>query len=73
MVFDLEDDMNNMHSGAVGVFDAKAIIEMNNLAVGYFPSDMPEIGVYPPPIIKEFLPVVPSVQPTTPQETEKTS
>ncbi len=38
-----------MQSQGIGFLDGKALIEMNNLAVGYFPSDTPEIGVYPPP------------------------
>lgn len=33
----------------VGSLDGREMIKMNNLAVGYFPSDSPEIGVYPPP------------------------
>jgi hypothetical protein len=32
----------------VGYLDGKAMIEMNNLAVGYFPNDTPQIGIYPP-------------------------
>ncbi len=33
----------------VGSLDGREMIKMNNLAVGYFPSDSPEIGVYPLP------------------------
>ena len=33
----------------VGSLDGREMIKMNNLAVGYFPSESPEIGVYPPP------------------------
>ncbi len=33
----------------VGSLDGREMIKMNNLAVGYFPGDAPEIGVYPPP------------------------
>jgi hypothetical protein len=33
----------------VGFWDGHEMIKMNNLAVGYFPSDTPTIGVYPPP------------------------
>jgi hypothetical protein len=33
----------------VGCIDGSEMIRMNNLAVGYFPSDTPAIGVYPPP------------------------
>ena len=43
--------MNGMQSNGIGALDGNAIIEMNNLAVGYFPSEAPEIGVYPPPSI----------------------
>jgi hypothetical protein len=32
----------------IGSIDGRAMIKMNNLAVGYFPADNPEIGVYPP-------------------------
>jgi len=35
----------------IGCLDGRTMIEMNNLAVGYFPSDTPEIGIYPPLII----------------------
>ena len=41
-------EMDYTHN--VGSIDGKTMIEMNNLAVGYFPSDIPEIGVYPPPV-----------------------
>ena len=34
----------------VGSLDGKAIIEMNNLAVGYFPGENLEVAVYPPPV-----------------------
>jgi hypothetical protein len=34
---------------SVGSIDGNEMIRMNNLAVGYFPSDSLEIGVYPPP------------------------
>ena len=33
----------------VGSLDGREMIKMNNLAVGYFPSESPQIGVYPPP------------------------
>jgi hypothetical protein len=33
----------------VGSIDGGEMIKMNNLAVGYFPSESPEIGVYPLP------------------------
>ncbi len=33
----------------VGSIDVNEMIRMNNLAVGYFPTETPEIGVYPPP------------------------
>lgn len=33
----------------VGFLDGREMIKMNNLAVGYFPSESPELGVYPPP------------------------
>jgi hypothetical protein len=38
----------------VGCFDGRTMIEMNNLAVGYFPSDTPQIGVYPPLIVEKY-------------------
>jgi len=41
-------DMDYTQSN-VGCLNGQTMIEMNNLAVGYFPSDMPEIGFYPPP------------------------
>jgi len=44
--------MNCMHvSNGFGFLDGNAIIKMNNLAVGYFPPEGPEIGVYPPPSV----------------------
>jgi hypothetical protein len=33
----------------IGSLDGREMIKMNNLAVGYFPAESPEIGVYPPP------------------------
>lgn len=33
----------------VGCLDGKSLVEMNNLAVGYFPAEMLEVAVYPPP------------------------
>jgi hypothetical protein len=33
-----------------GSLDGKSMIEMNNLAVGYFPGEALEVGVYPPPV-----------------------
>lgn len=33
----------------LGCLDGQSMIEMNNLTVGYFPTMMPEIGVYPVP------------------------
>jgi hypothetical protein len=42
--------MNTMQSSnGFGFLDGNSIIKMNNLAVGYFPSETPEIGIYPPP------------------------
>ena len=40
-----------------GVLDGDALVAMNNLAVGYFPSETAELGVYPPPVV---------IQPTQP-------
>lgn len=40
-----------MASTGVGFLDGNAIIKMNNLAVGYFPSEEPSIGVYPVPTV----------------------
>ena len=34
---------------SIGFLDGKEMIRMNNLAVGYFPSESPQIGVYPLP------------------------
>lgn len=34
--------------------DGRTMIEMNNLAVGYFPSDTPQIGVYPPLTVEKY-------------------
>ncbi len=33
-----------------GSLDGKSMIEMNNLAVGYFPGETLEVAVYPPPV-----------------------
>jgi hypothetical protein len=33
---------------SVACLDGQSMIEMNNLAVGYFPSEAPQIGAYPP-------------------------
>lgn len=41
--------MNGMTLCA-GCLDGKTMIEMNNLAVGYFPSEGLEVAVYPPPV-----------------------
>ena len=49
--------MPSMQSNGFGFLDGNAIIKMNNLAVGYFPSDTPEIGVYPPPSAPPAIPV----------------
>jgi hypothetical protein len=38
----------------VSCLDGRTMIEMNNLAVGYFPSDAPQIGVYPPLNIEKY-------------------
>jgi len=51
------------YSQNIGCVDAKAMIEMNNLAVGYFPSDQPEVGVYPPLTIEPYLPLEPRQEP----------
>ena len=42
------------YSQNIGCVDAKTMIEMNNLAVGYFPVGQPEIGVYPPFTIEPY-------------------
>jgi hypothetical protein len=34
----------------VGCLDGKSLIDMNNLAVGYFPGESLEIAVYPAPV-----------------------
>jgi hypothetical protein len=51
--------MNSMQaSNGFGFLNGNSIIKMNNLAVGYFPSETPELGVYPPPSV----PSCPSVE-----------
>ncbi len=35
---------------SAGCLDGKAMVEMNNLAVGYFPTQASEVSVYPPPV-----------------------
>ncbi len=47
-----------------GALDGKTLVEMNNLAVGYFPSQSPEIAVYPPPV-PELPPAVEEQAPVT--------
>jgi hypothetical protein len=52
-----------MAPNGVGVIDGGALIEMNNLMVGYFPSGPIGIGVYPPlavqqPVDQEQFPAV---------------
>jgi hypothetical protein len=42
------------YSQNIGYLDGKTMIEMNNLAVGYFPSDTSEIGIFPPLTIEKF-------------------
>ena len=37
-----------------GSLDGKSMIEMNNLAVGYFPGDTIEVAVYPPPVPQQL-------------------
>ena len=38
------------YNQGVGSLDGRALIEMNNLAVGYFPAETREFWVYPPPV-----------------------
>lgn len=52
----------------VGSLDGREMIRMNNLSVGYFPSESPEIGVYPPPQ-PETLPNPQQVQPEPDSQT----
>ena len=62
--------MPTMQSNGFGFLDGNAIIKMNNLAVGYFPVDAPEIGVYPPPpmpLAPDCLTVVPESVPESVQ------
>lgn len=40
-----------------GSLDGKSMIDMNNLAVGYFPGEALEIAVYPPPVPQQPQPV----------------
>ena len=51
-----------MYQTSVGLLDGNDMIEMNNLSVGYFPSESPEIGIYPPPVPNQspFTPVEPA-------------
>jgi len=52
-----------------GSLDGQSLIEMNNLAVGYFPTESLEVGVYPPPVPQspsQQLDLQPAVQPVTP-------
>jgi hypothetical protein len=44
-----------MVPNGLGVIDGGALIEMNNLMVGYFPSGTAGIGVYPPLVIQQPL------------------
>ena len=47
-----------------GSMDGQSLIEMNNLAVGYFPSEGQAIGVYPQPVVQPPQPQeVPTQQP----------
>jgi hypothetical protein len=50
-------------SNGFGFLDGNSIMKMNNLAVGYFPGEQSEIGIYPPPPIPSY----PVQQPTTGQ------
>jgi hypothetical protein len=43
------------YSQNIGYLDGGTLIEMNNLAVGYFPNDTPQIGIYPPLTIEKYL------------------
>jgi hypothetical protein len=38
-----------LYTNLVGHLDGNSMIEMNNVSVGYFPSQTPQIGVYPAP------------------------
>ena len=51
-----------MLQNSVGLLDGREMIEMNNLSVGYFPTESPEIGLYPPPVLNQtpFTPVEPA-------------
>jgi len=53
---------NSMQPYSAGVLDGSALIEMNNLSVGYFPTEAPEIGVYPPPVVTQSPQPVPNGQ-----------
>jgi hypothetical protein len=44
-----------LYTNLVGHLDGNSMIEMNNLAVGYFPSQTPQIGVYPAPTPAEVM------------------
>jgi hypothetical protein len=46
-----------------GCLDGQSLIDMNNLAVGYFPTESIEFGVYPQP--------VPQVLPQPPQNDQQ--
>lgn len=55
----------------VGSLDGAAMIKMNNLAVGYFPIDEPQIGVYPPPVPDQVPIPIEQPMPQTAQEGSK--
>lgn len=52
-----------MLQGNVGLLDGREMIRMNNIAVGYFPSDSPEIGLYPPPFPDQQAPTEVPLEP----------
>jgi hypothetical protein len=51
----------------VGCLDGQSLIDMNNLAVGYFPTETVEFGVYPAPVVTQAPQVAQQPQQEAPQ------
>ncbi len=56
------------NANSIGSLDGITMVEMNNLAVGYFPNHVSLIGIYPPPIPSPI-----PEQPSTKQDSETNS
>jgi hypothetical protein len=50
-----------------GCLDGQSLIDMNNLAVGYFPTETVEFGVYPQPVVAQVPQAPPQPQQDVPQ------